>query len=166
MKGNYFMSFNRNTLGTFAFWMTTFLGLFLPIVTLTAVDIIRDGKTYSHILSDIVTLYFKGFDDFGFLFWLFQSLIFLLLAFLVKTKLQNKSEVMKPLVLDFSQAIGAWVVMVIFSVVTNINILISESSTAAIAYIFIPFYEVIMILMGYLLGWFVGRFILRHIRSV
>jgi hypothetical protein len=142
------------------FWSTIILGLLLPLVAMAAVDIIKDAKTITAILKDIVSFYFHDYTDLGFLFWLFQSLVFVALAFLVKSKLEGKAASSEPSALRYSEAICAWVVMVLFSVSMNIDILISSSSTAALGYIFIPFYEVVMILIGYVLGWIIGKSIL------
>jgi hypothetical protein len=142
------------------FWSTIILGLLLPLVTMAAVDMIKDAKAISAVLKDIASFYFHGYTDLGFLFWLFQSLVFVVLAFLIKSKFEGKAGSSEPSALRYSEAICAWVVMVLFSVSMNIDILISSSSTAALGYIFIPFYEVVMILIGYVLGWIIGKSIL------
>lgn len=158
------MYLNKKTLGIFAFWITIILGFLLPIVTLAAVDILKGDKAIGNILKNTVDYYFKDYTDIGFLFWFVQGLIFLALAFLVKSKMRNKAN-FESSVIEYSQAISAWALTVILSVIMNIDVLVSESSTAVIAYIFIPFYEVIIILIGYSIGWIIGKIILRY-RSV
>jgi len=159
MIGDYTMYNNNRALGIFAFWITVILGILLPIITFAIINMLND-KTIGNILNDIVDVYFKDYTDIGFLFWFFQSLIFLILAFLVKSKIQISADTTKSSIIEYSQAVGAWIFAVVFSIIMNIDVLVSKSSTAVIAYIFIPFYEVIMILIGYLLGWIIGKIIL------
>ncbi len=154
------MTLDKRKFRVLVFWPTILLGLLLPIVSMATVGLIRDTKPILIVLKEVVAFYFRDYTNLVFLFWVFQSLIFVALAFLVKSKIEGKTGSSEPSVLRYAEAIGAWVLLVIFSVIVNIDILISTSSTSAIAYIFIPFYEVVMILIGYVVGWIIGKTIL------
>jgi hypothetical protein len=154
------MTINKRKFRALIFWPTILLGLLLPIVTMAAVDLIKNAKAVDIVLKDIVAFYFHDYTDLVFLFWFFQTLVFVALAFLVKSKVEGKAGSSEPPALRYAEAIGAWALMVLFSVSVNIDVSISTSSTSAIAYIFIPFYEVVLILVGYAVGRIIGKAIL------
>lgn len=142
------------------FWGTIAIGVALPIGVMVVVEFILNRGDFLFAFRSTTLFFFSDFTSLGFLYWVFHSIPFIFLAFLIRSQLGEKADTSKPYILRLSKMIGSWVVMVGFSLFMNIGVLISDSSTAALAYLFIPYYEIIAILVGYGCGWLIGKVIL------
>lgn len=142
------------------FWGTIVLGVGLPLVVMIAIELIRNGKGVLQSVGSTMLFYFEDFSGLGFFYWIGHGLLFLLLAILVKAKLAERGNGYEDYILRLTEAIGAWTLTVGFSLLANLSILFSVSSTAVLGYIFVPLYGIPVILLGYGCGWLVGRLIL------
>ncbi len=139
---------------------TILLGMGLPLFAMLGVDTILNHTNLSTAMHSVITFFFDELTGMGFLFWLFHSILFLLLAFLIRSRLLDKANAESGYVIRLSQAIGSWTLTVGFSLSMNIGILISDSSTAVLGFIFVPFYGLVFMIIGYNGGWVVGKLIL------
>lgn len=141
------------------FWGTIIMGAVLPIAVMVAVDLIfRRSDFLSAFISAIS--FFSG-DLWGFLPWVIHNIPFIFLAFLIKLRIGKNAGDSEPYIIRLSEVIGAWILTVGFDLTMNIDMWISISGSmwAPLAYLFISFYEIITILVGYGGGWVVGKII-------
>lgn len=143
------------------FWGTIVMGIIMPISVMIAIEIIL-----SH--ADLLSALRFGISHLSghyILLWLLHDIPFIFLAFLVKSLLSDKVKLSKPYMLRLSEAIGAWVVTVGISFWMNLDVwssialLSSGFSTAMLAYYFYPFYGILTILIGFGIGWIIGKII-------
>lgn len=142
------------------FWGTIAIGMVLPIVVMMTINLIFDSLNFLDAFNAIISSFFDGITSLGFIYWVLHSIPFIFLAFLIRSQLGEKVDSPVLYILRLSKVIGAWVVTIGFTLYINIVVLISDSSTAVLAYLFIPFYETVAILVGYGCGWLVGKIII------
>lgn len=142
------------------FWITIIIGIVLPIIVKMTVDIIVDHVSFLAALTSAASFFFD-MRIWGVPYLVANTIPFIFLAFLLKSQIGKKSNTSKPYILRVSEAIGAWVLTVGFSFLIHLDVSIPNSSTESLAYLFIPYYEIVTILLGYGLGKLVGKIILK-----
>jgi hypothetical protein len=143
------------------FWGLIILGILLPLIVESVVAIIFASKDFFSMLKSI----FPSLILIG----LLNDVPFIIFAFLVRS-LWHRPEVETSQ--DFFKhkggVIGAGLVGIGFVLFINISIWLSVTlmlpgfSTAVIAFIFLPIYGIIGILIGYGSGRLIGKIILRY----
>lgn len=143
------------------FWGLIILGILSPLIVESVVAIIFASQDFFSMLRSI----FPSLMLIG----LLNAVPFIIFAFLVRS-LWQRPEVETPQ--DFFKhkggVIGAGVVgigLVLFvniSIWTSIALMLPGFSTAVIAFIFLPVYGIIGILIGYGSGRLIGKIILRY----
>lgn len=145
------------------FWGTIILGMILPIIVMISVDlVVSHGNLLITLKSSIVSFW----HNWGLVLILLHDIPFVVLAFVIKSRLGEKVYASEPYTLRLSETIGAWIVIFIVGFWMNLDVWISLASlssgfsTAILVYFFFPFYGIIAILVGYWSGWLVGKLIL------
>ncbi len=141
--------------------ITVVIGLMIPFVVKITINLLSIN---TGAINKTIKFFFEGNMLFNIGFWVvYYGVPFTLLALLAKgkikiTKKSNTSNV--PSGQFIFSIISAYVFVFSFSLCINIIVAISKSSTASIAYLFIPFYETITIIVGYFMGWLVYKIFL------
>jgi len=145
----------------FFFWGNILLGLILPIVTMIAVEIILNYVKLFDAIRSAVSLFSSDYIEL-----VFHSIPFIIVSFLMKSRLHERPNSPDPYILRLTKIIGACGVLFIFSLWINLEVWISLArkspgfSSGSLVYFFFPIYGIIAIFCGYGCGWFLGVIIL------
>lgn len=141
------------------FWGIIIIGLFLPLIVELAVELIFDPK---HFISTLLSL-----SPSSILMGVFNAIPFIVFAFLVRSLWHRpEHETFQLFFKHKSGVLGAGIIGIGFILLVNINVWVGAVltlpgfSTSGLVYMFIPFYGIVAILIGYGIGYVVGRIII------
>ena len=140
------MDIRKSKYSKFVFWVIVLVGAIPPLVMIDVGTVFHPGTLFLLVWNDIP---------------------FIVLAFLVKSHLDRiKNQSPQVYIQRISKIIGAGIA--VFGTVFFIHLIIwievfsnsPGSSTAGLVLLFIPFYALILMPIGYVCGWLAGRLIL------
>jgi hypothetical protein len=143
------------------FWGIIALGLLLPFLVSIVVKLIFFPKDFLDVFISISpSSFFAG---------IFNDIPFIIIAFMVRSLwYRPETESYQDFFKHKSGVIGAGLLTIGFSLIVNISIWVGiilhnrGSSTSVIAYFFLPFYCIVIILVGYGIGRFIGKIMLKN----
>lgn len=137
------------------FWGLIVLGALIPFIVSAIMEI-----TYN---PDLGVRFYLG----DILLALVNDIPYILLAFLAKYIWQEHSKIAQNILLHKIGVFFAGGVSISFNLYVNIGTWrgiaqhLPGSSTAVIVYVFLPIYGIIAMLIGYVLGFFIGKIIIK-----
>jgi hypothetical protein len=151
----------KKTLQGWWFWGIIILGILLPFIVESIVELIFDFKNFFNTLLPLLASFI--------LMGLLNSIPFVILAFIVRSLwYRPETERLKDYFKHKSGVIGAGILSIGSNLCVNIAVWVGSalnlagSSTSVIVYVFLPIYGTITILIGYAVGRLIGKIILHY----